>query len=639
MTLRCGIVSRCMANPPALLQQCRKPSGPLTSTGWKPVFTQRTRIVTANFSSTRTCELRIRRSGGRQKVSQTLSQRPKYPGFRQESPEHRLIRENRLFDPYEGHGGDVDRLRALQESKHGGTLPLKLTTTSELEREMIWSATRAERGRRRALKILSILLSQRAQERKTVHYETLIALNTSPDKGSAANMKSLLQEMDQQNIACDVNAYTSILRSLVVHPDIEVLDQVLNGVASSWIELDVEMLHYTTAIYIRLDMPEIALDYLDRIEGLSTTASFATRTDQSKIQSGQAELWLYVLLINHLAARRDWEGVLRICHRLNDDTSLGPFGMRQLDIPYAFWERLLYRSAKHHDLWLTLWIWNTWVVRDWFRPAIKVCAEVLKTFMRHELKDQAFGAIKILKTFGCMSGEKTVSVHGRSRSNAERRKTWVRKLSEYLVVAEKQLGITKPSDEQTRIAAHWLAFQHDSHSKVFASAGLRINPWSVLPKEGADPGELWARIANERREEDLYASQLRKLHDLQEKETATRASVSEALSALPSQLRADANKLVEMDFDLRYRRLRLKRLEADTALQVPAEEEEEEEDGSLDFDEGHEVEFIDYEIEDSFGKLLQQNPFDQVEKSVSTTTNDPAQADSVYKPMVLDHRK
>lgn len=581
MTSRCGTT---VAKSSSLLQKHQNPCGLSTCVGWRASSLQHARTLVASFSTSQVLALRLRYVNKGQRWKREYPGQ-KYPGFRNETPDHRLVRENQLFNPFEYKRGDEDRTRALQESTHSGTLPLKLASDSELEREMIfWSTqTQTQRGRGRASKILSILVRDRGQDVKSLHYETLIALNSSSSQGSVASIKSLLQEMDQQNIACDVNTYTTILRSLVVHPDPDLLDRVLEGCTEMWIDLDAEMLHYITAIYVRLEMPELALEYLDRIEGLSSSSPSTANVGSTSNQPGQAELWLYVLLINQLAEKNDWEGVLRICYRLNDDTSIGPFAMRQLDIPYAFWHKLLQQSATSGDLWVTLWIWNTWVIRRWFRPSPAVCVKALQIFVRQGLKDQAYGAIQILKTFRILSDDqnkstymqrKVSSASNPQRSSAHTRQALIKMINEEIMTAEEKLGITTPTKEQARIAAHWTVFEHDSYSKVFAPAGLRINPWSVLSKEGADPGYLWARLANERSEKDDYAEHMKSLSATTVENGDRRTATPEPQSGLPDQLQADTDKLADLDFEARYNKLERGRLRAREPLHSTADKKE-----------------------------------------------------------------
>lgn len=300
-----------------------------------------------------------------------------WPSFRAVSKQDRMVKEHNLFDPVEYIESYTARLPAPKEdAKKRTTLPYSATTTAILEQELLYRATRIAPSRK-TLKLIEHLILDRNVAPNAAHYEALILTNADPQNGSADNIRWIMTEMDDTKIPFNVNLYTAILKSLVVHPDIELLDHVVEECNAMWIELDQEMLQLICAIYIRAGMLEIAEDYLDQIEGKSDNKHVVSEP----VDPLKNTLWLYVLLLRSLALSNDWDGVIRICYRLHDDTSLGiPLAMRQIDVPYEFWSWMLEMAADARDVWTCDWIWRLWVRRAYITPNAELCNRLLTMF-------------------------------------------------------------------------------------------------------------------------------------------------------------------------------------------------------------------------------------------------------------------
>lgn len=292
------------------------------------------------------------------------------------SKQEHFANDNNLFDPYNYSLSDVARLPAPQDSMRPKTiLSFEETSTASLEQELLYRVTHTAPSKT-TINLLEHLLVDRGNAPNALHYEALILNNADPEHGSADNIRTIMTEMEEAGISFNINVYTAVFKSLAVHPDIEVLDHVIESCNSMWIELDQEMLQLICAIYIRAGMLEIAEDYLDQIEGKG-----GKRMAVEPIDPTRSSLWLYVLLLRELALKNDWDGVLRICYRLDDDTSLGvPLAMRQLDIPYDFWLSLLKLAAQAKHEWVCDWIWILWVRRAYITPDPDLCQRLLAIF-------------------------------------------------------------------------------------------------------------------------------------------------------------------------------------------------------------------------------------------------------------------
>lgn len=431
-----------------------------------------------------------------------LRPRPKTgTAFRHESPEDKLIREHNLFNPQE-----QDTQNGIWKNWPGyanedrATFPISLTSSADLERELLFLATNRPPSTR-TLNILHDLLHDRSERLNARHYEALILANSSEDYGSAENVAKILEEMEQAKIPFDVNVYTAILRTLVVHPDVDILAFVIESCESMWIDLDAEMLHFITAVYLRAHMLELAQDYLDRIEG-----SPAQRQSQ-----GKAELWLYVLFIRALALQGDWDGALRVCYRLNDDTSLGiPFAMRQIDIPHDFWHWLLDKVAFAEEVWVSEWIWRLWVLRAWVEPNEKLCTQVLKIFAEHGLVKQAYSASAVYEEVKARRAVKRWN-EGSSKTSDSTVQRHFNPYNEdttndYAESAERERLLrlaTKNRDKdaasisnfERRIPAPFWQLFKDSPEEFGPSP--RMDSWAMLTEDN-DVGRAWPRVLRER---------------------------------------------------------------------------------------------------------------------------------------------
>ena len=421
-------------------------------------------------------------------------------------------------------------------------------SSAEVERELLYLAAHSPPGAR-VLNLLDHLVAERCEQPNASHYEALIHANASPDRGSANNVRDLLQEMDKNKVPMNVNTYTAVLRTLVVHPDVDLLGQVIDSCERMWISLDSEMLHFVSAAYLRADMPELAMDYFDLIEGNASSAvqpgstHITTETDAS----GKVELWLYVLFITHLTRNEDWEGVLRLCYRLNDDTSLGiPLAMRQIDIPYVFWHWLLARASgrRQHapcDRWVSLWVWDLWVRRAWIRPSLDECKKMLMLCAKHGLRDTAESIMQLL--------EKLASEESQQHDNLCR-KTIKDETKLSLLLAEAY--VNAPPDiprmtkrEKPKLLPYWRLFDDDAGIENGAGLPMRIDPWANIPGED-DPGKAWPKVIRERQAElkmKEETDQNRRMA-IQEKQGG---EVTLAVRAWPGQLQDDLQALASLE--------------------------------------------------------------------------------------------
>lgn len=471
-----------------------------------------------------------------------------YPGFRNETKDQRLVREHKLFDPYSSQlNNPLARLAGPESLKRRTTRPVSEASSADVERELLYLAAHSPPGAR-VLNLLDHLVAERREQPNASHYEALIHANASPDRGSANNVRDLLQEMDKNKVPMNVNTYAAVLRTLVVHPDVDLLGQVIDSCERMWISLDSEMLHFVSAAYLRADMPELAMEYFDLIEGDASSAAQPGSTPiiAETDASGKVELWLYVLFITHLTRNEDWEGVIRLCYRLNDDTSLGiSLAMRQIDIPYVFWHWLLTRASgrlQHalRDRWVSLWVWDLWVHRAWIRPSLDKCKKMLTLCAKHGLHDIAESIMQLL--------EKLASEESHQRDNLYRKE--IKNKAELPLLLNEAYVNAGPDiprmteREKRKLLPYWRLFEDDMGIENEAGIPMRIDPWASLPSED-DPGKAWPKVIWERQAERKMKEETDQNRSMaiQEKQPG---EVTVAVRAWPGQLQDDLQALASL---------------------------------------------------------------------------------------------
>lgn len=420
-------------------------------------------------------------------------------------------------------------------------MPINETPSAELERELLHLAFHSPTNPR-VRNITHILRTERGERPNALLYEALILLNSS-EQGSASELRSLLQEMEQLGISMNMNICNAILRALVVHPDVDILHQVTQDCAKMWIEIDAEMKHLICAIYLRAGMPEIALSHLEEIEFGS--AEVSVRTSRSGLQSGKAELWLYICFIQQLVSHGDWEGVMRMCYRLCDDTSSGiPLASRQMDVPYQFWHWLLEQAAAARDKWVTFWIWNTWVLNAWVKPSVETCMQVLEICADEGAVDLAQSASMLLRFLSEEKANQSQDARLSQDESVDRLSTSIRAL---LARAHTNAPPHEPQQTELEIRqtmSAWWVF--DINDRIGLNArgeerirSLRLDPWSTL-SELTDPGgSSWSRVLSERQaKQDEYDTRenLRRLND---KRAAVEAGYATMVQRLPREMLRD----------------------------------------------------------------------------------------------------
>lgn len=246
-------------------------------------------------------------------------------------------------------------------SRHSAVEPYAQNSIEELEQELMYTVQYPSENSR-PLDILHHLIYERDIRPNTLHYTALFLINACPRKGSAANIKTILREMSEYNVPQSIETYRAVLNALAIHPDVETLHEVLERCRQQYVDLDNSMLHLVSLSYLRAGLFEIAMDYFEKL-----------------FVAGQIETWLYPVFLRSLADAGDWEAVMRMCYQLQDDQSLGaPLAMRQIDIPYSFWEWLLQKALAAKDISVSTWIWKGWVMKGYIVPDHKTCIRMMK---------------------------------------------------------------------------------------------------------------------------------------------------------------------------------------------------------------------------------------------------------------------
>lgn len=365
-------------------------------------------------------------------------------------------------------------------------------SVEELEQELLHTVQRLSNVSN-SLRTLYHLIYERHIRPQTLHYNALLLINVCPRKGSAANVKAILQEMIEYNVSQNDETYRAVLQALAIHPDVEILHEVLKRCQQQYIDIDIGMLHLVVLCYLRADMVEIAMDYFERL--------FA---------AGRAETWLYVIIFRSLVDTGDWEAVMRMCYRLQDDPSLTiPLAMRQIDVPYSFWNWLLQEALKAEDINVLTWIWKGWVLKGYIIPGHDTCVKMMKLTAEHndlitlqsalKVWDVLYGKHSVLhKTSECKLPPNLYSLlRSFKLSEVHRRPA----PSEWSLL--NRSPCSSPAPYYTSFTLPKLSFiptgdpNHSTHDPQYLAQRLLApahhNPYHGLTKQ-SDPGASWPRI-------------------------------------------------------------------------------------------------------------------------------------------------
>ena len=116
--------------------------------------------------------------------------------------------------PSANRDGAIDPLSESSKRSMSAT-PRSKATTEALEEELRWIAHEMPHPKP-IRNILEILVERRLVKPGPLHYEALILGNCNPEHGSAANVRDILQEMEQENMTIGAQIYHAVLKVSMV---------------------------------------------------------------------------------------------------------------------------------------------------------------------------------------------------------------------------------------------------------------------------------------------------------------------------------------------------------------------------------------------------------------------------------------
>tara|TARA_R110002060_G_scaffold36092_4_gene46973 strand:+ start:56 stop:703 length:648 start_codon:yes stop_codon:yes gene_type:complete len=117
----------------------------------------------------------------------------------------------------------------------------------------------------KVVELVGYLISERGEKPALIHYDSLVRANASAMQGSAAAVRTLLEEMKEYSIAPDSGLYHGALQVLAVHPDYVLRAEIMQEMKERWLGLSPEGWHSLVVGLIRDRQYEVAMDKLDEM--------------------------------------------------------------------------------------------------------------------------------------------------------------------------------------------------------------------------------------------------------------------------------------------------------------------------------------------------------------------------------------
>lgn len=185
-------------------------------------------------------------------------------------------------------------------------------------------------------------------------YAALIERNADAENGSAANVASLLRDMEKEGVAVQSDVCHAALRALAVHPDAVLRGQILGIMRSNWYELSNAGWHYKIAGLIKTRQVEEALEAIDEM-----------RRGRIAISG-----WLLNMMVFTLCDIGELDEALRV---MQDRIRVG-----EAHVSAAAWYQLFDTACTvvHYDS--LSFIWARQVESQYIKPSSGQCLAVLQ---------------------------------------------------------------------------------------------------------------------------------------------------------------------------------------------------------------------------------------------------------------------
>ncbi|OAP55371.1 hypothetical protein AYL99_10344 [Fonsecaea erecta] len=259
-------------------------------------------------------------------------------------------------------GADSNTSIDLNNGKPKKTLIRSALPTAVLEAELRWIARNAPHPRA-VHNILNILVEERKIKPTLDHYEALILGQCFPEYGSIENVKSILQEMERENVPLEVPILLAALTVLAVHPDTGLRASIVSRLAKQQLPNPDTQAHLNILSLIREGELELATVEL---ETLAQKPSFVG----GGRDSASIPKWLWTIYIHAICdIRHDFDALLQLLYRLSDSGFL---------FPRPTLLHLLLKASDFGDPHVTKFIWYGYVTGMHIIPNEDMCMSVLR---------------------------------------------------------------------------------------------------------------------------------------------------------------------------------------------------------------------------------------------------------------------
>ncbi|KAF4636586.1 hypothetical protein G7Y89_g1509 [Cudoniella acicularis] len=222
--------------------------------------------------------------------------------------------------------------------------------------------------------LVDYLINIRGEKPALIHYDALIRANCDAEKGSAAVVKGLLREMEEDGIGADAALYHAVLQVLAIHPDYLLRNKIMQDMKERWFGLSPEGWHFLITGLLRDREYEVAMDKLEQMQN-----------DGIRIQP-----WLYDIFTYKLCEAKELDAAFELlCFRWERDRK---------EIEPSIWYYLLdaFTSAFHYEG--AKYIWKLRVSTSYLNPSDGICSNVLNLAARYADPGLATSAIRILSS-------------------------------------------------------------------------------------------------------------------------------------------------------------------------------------------------------------------------------------------------
>ncbi|KAI9762048.1 MAG: RNA processing protein [Chaenotheca gracillima] len=205
-------------------------------------------------------------------------------------------------------------------------------------------------------------------------YTALIKANVSAENGSAEVVASIRREMEEAKISPDSGTYHAMLKTLAIHPDFQLRNQILQEMRHHWVELTAEGWCDVTISLLREQNIELALQNLDHII-----------QEEIAVPNWLYDSFIYTLL--ELEEVNEAMGIIR--NRSTDSPK---------SISATAWFQLLAVASQALHLEGTNYVWRSRVKAGFLIPTDGMCLNILDTAARHGDQDLATDVIEMIRS-------------------------------------------------------------------------------------------------------------------------------------------------------------------------------------------------------------------------------------------------